>query len=122
MGATVSKSLASKMPKKPPKRTVSGGSRIPVFSTHGIFGDNPLLAALPRIDPGDYLAVGNGPCGFYLKEPKTGSSARTIPLTRHTYDVLRAVRADSQQRARNARCVGRLQACWVRSGGWRSES
>ena len=25
--------------------------------------------------------LGNGPGGFYLKKPKTGSSARTIPLT-----------------------------------------
>ena len=44
-------------------------------------------------------ALGNGPGGFYLKEPKTGSSARTIPLTRYTYDVLRAVRADSLRMA-----------------------
>lgn len=40
-------------------------------------------------------ALGNGPGGFYLKEPKTGSSARTIPLTRHTAMVLKAKRSDT---------------------------
>lgn len=40
-------------------------------------------------------ALGNGPGGFYLKEPKTGSSARTIPLTRHTAMVLKAKRFDT---------------------------
>lgn len=42
-------------------------------------------------------ALGNGPGGFYLKEPKTGSSARTIPLTGHTTTMLKAMRADSRR-------------------------
>ena len=42
-------------------------------------------------------ALGNGEDGFYLKEPKTGSSARTIPLTAHTAATLRAKRADSRR-------------------------
>ncbi len=33
--------------------------------------------------------------GYYLKEPKTGSSARTIPLTGRTYDTLCAMRKDT---------------------------
>lgn len=33
--------------------------------------------------------------GYYLKEPKTGSSARTIPLTGRTYETLCAMRAGS---------------------------
>lgn len=40
-------------------------------------------------------ALGNGEGGFYEKEPKTQSSRRTIPLTRHTYQALRAMRAES---------------------------
>ena len=42
-------------------------------------------------------ALGNGEGGFYLKEPKTGSSARTIPLTAHTAAILKAKRADSRR-------------------------
>lgn len=33
--------------------------------------------------------------GYYLKEPKTHSSARTIPLTKRTFEVLRAMHKDS---------------------------
>ena len=40
-------------------------------------------------------ALGNGDGGFYVKEPKTASSLRTIPLTRRTFDMLRLVRADA---------------------------
>lgn len=36
-------------------------------------------------------AIGNGEGGFYVKEPKTSSSYRDIPLTRYTYDMLCAV-------------------------------
>ena len=41
-------------------------------------------------------ALGNGTGGFCLKEPKTGSSARIIPLTGHTTAMLRAIRADAR--------------------------
>lgn len=40
-------------------------------------------------------AIGNGPGGFFVKEPKTGSSARTIPLTKHTSGLLRLMRQDT---------------------------
>ena len=40
-------------------------------------------------------ALGNGDGGFDVKEPKTSSSLRTIPLTRRTFDMLRLVRADA---------------------------
>lgn len=40
-------------------------------------------------------ALGNGDGGFYVKEPKTSSSLRTIPLTRRTFDMPRLVRADA---------------------------
>ena len=42
-------------------------------------------------------ALGNGPGGFYEKEPKTQSSARTIPLTKRLFEVLRAMRSDSRR-------------------------
>lgn len=42
-------------------------------------------------------ALGNGPGGFYLKEPRTTSSARTIPLTKRLFEVLKAMRADSRR-------------------------
>ena len=42
-------------------------------------------------------ALGNGEGGFYVKEPKTASSARTIPLTAHTFKALCAMRADSRR-------------------------
>ena len=42
-------------------------------------------------------ALGNGEGGFYLKEPKTQSSARTIPLTQRTFQTLKAMRADSRR-------------------------
>lgn len=45
-------------------------------------------------------ALGNGPGGFYLKEPKTGSSARTIPLTKHLDTMLSARRRDAERVAR----------------------
>ena len=35
--------------------------------------------------------------GYYLKEPKTHSSARTIPLTKRTFEVLRAMHKDSMR-------------------------
>ena len=35
--------------------------------------------------------------GYYLKEPKTHSSARTIPLTKRTFGVLYAMRRDSMR-------------------------
>ncbi len=44
-------------------------------------------------------ALGNGEGGFYLKEPKTGSSARTIPLTKSTFARLRAWRRGALQQA-----------------------
>ncbi len=44
-------------------------------------------------------ALGNGEGGFYLKEPKTGSSARTIPLTKSTFARLQAWRRGALQRA-----------------------
>ena len=40
-------------------------------------------------------AIGNAEGGFYLKESKTQSSRRTIPLTRHTWQALRDMRAES---------------------------
>ena len=40
-------------------------------------------------------ALGNAESGFCLKEPKTQSSRRTIPLTRHTRQALRDMRAES---------------------------
>src|SRR5699024_5270410 len=40
-------------------------------------------------------ALGNGDGGFYVKEPKTQSSCRDIPLTSYTYDMLCAIRKDS---------------------------
>ncbi len=40
-------------------------------------------------------ALGNGPGGFYVKEPKTSSPLRAIPLTRRAFDMLRLVRADA---------------------------
>ena len=40
-------------------------------------------------------ALGNAEGGFYLKEPKTQSSRWTIPLTRHTWQALRDMRAES---------------------------
>ena len=45
-------------------------------------------------------ALGNGPGGFYVKEPKTGSSARTIPLTKHLDTTLSARRRDAERVAR----------------------
>ena len=45
-------------------------------------------------------ALGNGPGGFYQKEPKTGSSARTIPLTKHLDTMLSARRRDAERVAR----------------------
>ena len=45
-------------------------------------------------------ALGNGPGGFYVKEPKTGSSARTIPLTKHLDTALSARRRDAERVAR----------------------
>lgn len=44
-------------------------------------------------------ALGNGEGGFYLKEPKTGSSARTIPLTKSTFARLQAWRRGALQQA-----------------------
>lgn len=41
-------------------------------------------------------ALGNGEGGFYLKEPKTESSRRTIPLTRHTFQTLKAMQRESR--------------------------
>lgn len=40
-------------------------------------------------------ALGNAEGGFCLKESKTQSSRRTIPLTRHTRQALRDMRAES---------------------------
>ena len=45
-------------------------------------------------------ALGNGPGGFYVKEPKTGSSVRTIPLTKHLNTTLSARRRDAERVAR----------------------
>lgn len=45
-------------------------------------------------------ALGNGPGGFYVKEPKTGSSARTVPLTKHLDTMLSARRRDAERVAR----------------------
>ena len=45
-------------------------------------------------------ALGNGPGGFYVKEPKTGSSVRTIPLTKHLNTMLSARRRDAERVAR----------------------
>lgn len=41
-------------------------------------------------------ALGNGEGGFYLKEPKTPDSIRTIPLTRHTYNLLLGMKDDAK--------------------------
>ena len=43
-------------------------------------------------------ALGNGPGGFYVKEPKTSDSPRTIPPTGHTSNTLRLVRAGTVRR------------------------
>lgn len=40
-------------------------------------------------------ALGSGEGGFYLKEPKTPGSERTIPLTSHTFELLKGMRDDS---------------------------
>ena len=40
-------------------------------------------------------ALGNAEGGFYVKEPKTSSSVRTIPLTRHTWELLASMRAEA---------------------------
>ncbi len=40
-------------------------------------------------------ALGNAEGGFYVKEPKTQSSVRTIPLTRHTWELLSSMRAEA---------------------------
>ncbi len=45
-------------------------------------------------------ALGNGDGGFYVKEPKIGSSARTIPLTKHLNAMLSARRRDAERVAR----------------------
>ena len=45
-------------------------------------------------------ALGNGPGGFYAKEAKAGSSARTIPLTKHLDTTLSARRRDAERVAR----------------------
>lgn len=47
-------------------------------------------------------ALGNGPDDCYQKEPKTGSSARTIPLTKHLDTMLSARRRDAERVARSA--------------------
>lgn len=44
-------------------------------------------------------ALGNAEGGFYLKEPKTGSSQRDIPLTKSIYNLLCMMKEDSRQRA-----------------------
>ena len=59
------------------------------------------VCALRRSDLGDdgtvtvSHALGNAESGFCLKESKTQSSRRTIPLTRHTRQALRDMRAES---------------------------
>lgn len=45
-------------------------------------------------------ALGSGKGGFYIKEPKTGCSARTIPLTAHLFTMLSAIKRDSERIAR----------------------
>ena len=45
-------------------------------------------------------ALGNGKGGFYIKEPKTGSSARTIPLTAHLFAMFSTMKSDSERIAR----------------------
>ncbi len=45
-------------------------------------------------------ALENSPGGFYVKEPKIGSSARTIPLTKHPDTMLSAKRRDTERMAR----------------------
>lgn len=40
-------------------------------------------------------ALGNGEGGFYLKEPKAGKT-RSIPLTAHTYEMLKGMRDDAK--------------------------
>lgn len=42
-------------------------------------------------------ALGNAKGGYYVKEPKTLSSARTIPLTSRTFQTLCAMRAESRR-------------------------
>lgn len=42
-------------------------------------------------------ALGNAEGGFYEKEPKTASSARTIPLTARTFQTLKAMQAESRR-------------------------
>jgi integrase len=44
-------------------------------------------------------ALGNAEGGFYLKEPKTDSSERTISLTHHTFQTPRSMRAEWLRRA-----------------------
>jgi integrase len=44
-------------------------------------------------------AIGYGEGGIYLKEPKTESSRRTIPLTAYTRTILEAGRRDSERLA-----------------------
>lgn len=44
-------------------------------------------------------ALGNGPGGFYLKEPKTSSSARIIPLTKSIYNLLCTMKRASEMEA-----------------------
>ena len=48
-------------------------------------------------------ALGCAKGGYYMKDPKTKGSKRTIPLTTHTYNLLRAVRTDASRIARDFR-------------------
>lgn len=48
-------------------------------------------------------ALGNGEGGFYVKEPKTESSCREIPLTQYTFNILTAMKCDTQRNLRDAR-------------------
>lgn len=48
-------------------------------------------------------ALGNGEGGFYVKEPKTDSSCREIPLTQYTFTILAAMKRDTQRNLREAR-------------------
>lgn len=42
-------------------------------------------------------ALAHADGGFYIKEPKTGSSIRTIPLTTYMFNLLTAMRDDSKR-------------------------
>ena len=57
-------------------------------------------------------ALGNGEGGFYLKDAKTVSSARTIPLTPYMYSMTLDIYADVDPQAKES-AVGKIEQCFA---------